>query len=125
MFTWHGVEDISVVKRISWFFISVAAAVVCFFLTSTEACFAREECLSHRSNLTGDWLGQRTRLAESGITFQGDVTQYYQGVAHGGLNQRFRYGGHSDYIFDFDMDNLLAVKDFLSGCAVSRNSVSS
>ncbi len=49
--------------------------------------------------LTGDWLGHRSHLAESGITVQADVTQYYFGVTRGGLERDFRYGGHGDYVF--------------------------
>ena len=59
-----------------------------------------------RSSLTGDWLGHRTAMAERGIVFDADVTQFYQGVASGGLEQRFRYGGHGDYVVKFDFDKL-------------------
>ena len=40
---------------------------------------------STRSQLTGDWFGSRDGLAAHGLTFIGDVTQYYQGVTTGGL----------------------------------------
>lgn len=63
-------------------------------------------CLPCRSTLTGDWHGYRTCFAESGITFTGDITQYYQGVTTGGLRRRFAYGGHSDYVVDLDMDKV-------------------
>ena len=59
-----------------------------------------------RSQLTGDWLGHRTSLAERGIVFDADVTQFYEGVAAGGLEQRFRYSGHGDYVLKFDFDKL-------------------
>ena len=55
-----------------------------------------------RSRLTGDWAGTRTEFAENGLTFFGDVTQYYQGVAAGGLAQQFKYGGRGDYLIDID-----------------------
>lgn len=58
--------------------------------------------LRTRSQLTGDWAGRRDTLAEHGMTFFGDITQYYQGVATGGRAQRFEYGGRGDYLFDFD-----------------------
>ncbi|MDP7018278.1 MAG: hypothetical protein QGG36_20905 [Pirellulaceae bacterium] len=64
------------------------------------------ECQSYRSHLTGDWHGQRPCFAENGITFTGDVTQYYSGVTTGGRERRFLYGGHADYVLDFDMDKL-------------------
>lgn len=52
--------------------------------------------------LLGDWTGWRTRFADNGITANGDLTMYYSGVADGGLRQKFRFGGHSDYVFLFD-----------------------
>lgn len=51
-----------------------------------------EEFLT-RSKLTGDWDGRREALADNGLTFFGDVTQFYQGVTAGGLEQRFRLAG--------------------------------
>ena len=64
-------------------------------------------CLWSRSNLTGDWCGKRTQLAQNGITFQGDITQFYQGNTSGGLDHRFEYGVHSDRIFNFDLGTLM------------------
>jgi len=55
-----------------------------------------------RSQLTGDWAGSRDALAANGVTFFGDITQYYQGVTSGGLEQQFRYGGRGDYLIDMD-----------------------
>ncbi len=52
----------------------------------------------HRPVLTGDWLGLRTALAESGVTLVADNVQVYQGIASGGLEREFRYGGHGDYV---------------------------
>ena len=59
-----------------------------------------------RPQLTGDWLGHRSALGDRGIVFDADVTQFYQGVASGGLEQRFKYGGHGDYVLKFDLDKL-------------------
>jgi porin len=55
-----------------------------------------------RSQLTGDWAGSRDELAENGLTFFGDITQYYQGVTAGGLARQFEYGGRGDYLIDVD-----------------------
>ncbi|WZO96874.1 carbohydrate porin [Isosphaeraceae bacterium EP7] len=55
-----------------------------------------------RWQLPGDWFGSRNQLAENGLTFLGDLTQYYQGVTTGGLAQRFAYGGRGDYLIDID-----------------------
>ena len=63
-------------------------------------------CLCCRPKLTGDWCGERTCLAKNGVTLDADVTHFYFGVADGGLEQHSKYGGHGDYVFNFDMDKL-------------------
>ncbi len=55
-----------------------------------------------RSQLTGDWGGSREGLADNGLTFFGDITQYYQGVTTGGLARKFKNGGRGDYLIDVD-----------------------
>lgn len=57
-----------------------------------------------RKYLTGDWGGARTTLAENGILFDVDVTQWLQGNAYGGkdTNSAFRYSGSADYWLKFD-----------------------
>ena len=57
-----------------------------------------------RKYLTGDWAGARTKLAESGILFDFDLTQIIQGNAHGGkdTNNAFRYSGSVDYTLRLD-----------------------
>lgn len=62
--------------------------------------------LRTRSQLSGDWLGLRDGLAAHGVTFLGDITQYYQGVTTGGREQQFRYGGRGDYLLDLDSGKL-------------------
>lgn len=62
--------------------------------------------LLERPTLTGDWFGLRTRLRDRGITFDISSTQYYQGVAAGGLRQEFAYGGRNDYYFHLDGEKL-------------------
>ena len=59
-----------------------------------------------RSQLTGNWAGSRDALAENGLTFFGDMTQYYQGVTSGGLEQQFKYGGRGDYLIDIDSQKM-------------------
>ncbi|WP_417848085.1 carbohydrate porin [Thalassoglobus sp.] len=66
-----------------------------------------EGCFSTTSPyLTGDWGGTRTDLAESGITFQADLTTFSFGVVEGGLDRKFRYSGHGDYIVNIDAGKL-------------------
>lgn len=62
--------------------------------------------LATRPQLSGDWHGSRDVLAEQGVTFLGDITQYYQGVTTGGLEQQFRYGVRGDCLIDFDTQRL-------------------
>jgi porin len=59
-----------------------------------------------RSQVSGDWLGTRDDLAEHGLTFFGDITQYYQGVTTGGLARQFEYGGRADYLIDLDSEKM-------------------
>jgi porin len=60
-----------------------------------------EESLWTRPQLFGDWLGARSGLAEHGIIADLYLTQFYQGVASGGAEQTFEYGGKLDYEFTF------------------------
>ena len=60
------------------------------------------ESLWTRQKLTGDWFGRRSALAESGYSFDVSSTQYYQGVASGGAEQGFEYGGRNDYFLNVD-----------------------
>lgn len=53
-------------------------------------------CFRCRENLTGDWAGLRSELAESGLEVDLFATQFYQGVAAGGLSRQFAYGGKFD-----------------------------
>ena len=55
-----------------------------------------------RSKLTGDWYGLRDRLRDHGITVDVSTTGYYPGVASGGLQDIFRFGGRSDYLLNVD-----------------------
>jgi len=51
-------------------------------------------------------MGNRSWLAEHGITFDLNVGNFYQGVASGGLDRRFAYGGHGDYVTNFQLGKL-------------------
>lgn len=60
--------------------------------------------LASRKYLTGDWNGERTKLAEKGILFELDVDQFLQGNVHGGrdTNNAARYFGSWDLRLKFD-----------------------
>jgi porin len=52
--------------------------------------------------LTGDWFGARSSLAESGITFLSDSTNFYFGNTAGGVTRDFDFAGHNDYVMLVD-----------------------
>jgi porin len=56
--------------------------------------------------MTGKWFGARSALAESGVTFDWDVTQFYFGTTTGGLEREFRYGGLGDYVTLLDFGKM-------------------
>lgn len=52
--------------------------------------------------LTRDWYGARSALGSRGFTVDLSTTQFYQGVASGGQQQAFQYGGRNDYFLNVD-----------------------
>ena len=70
-------------------------------LGTVPATEAADECLYCREHLTGDLFGARPGLAEHGVVADLQLTQFYQGVASGGAEQRDAYGGKLDYFFTF------------------------
>lgn len=89
----------------------------------SQACDQRDECadtchcncLGTRPTMTGDWLGYRTCLQESGITFAGRSTHFGFGIDGGidsplaaaltplGLGDTFKYTGRGEYDLIFDL----------------------
>jgi porin len=59
-----------------------------------------------RDKLTGDWCGYRTSLAKCGIVIDSSLTQFYQGVAHGGNERVFKYGDKLDLYLLADTEKL-------------------
>ncbi len=59
-----------------------------------------------RSQLSGDWGGVRTDLADKGITFDANVTQIEQGVVSGGKSGVWEYGGRGDLTGHLDTQKL-------------------
>lgn len=70
--------------------------------TLAGSCDACDDDCWTRQHLTGDMWGARSCLAEHGILADVQLTQFYQGVASGGREQTFEYGGKVDYIFTVD-----------------------
>ncbi len=58
--------------------------------------------LTSRPKLSGDWCGRRELFRACGYTFDLSTTEYYQGIATGGLQETFRFGGRNDYIVNVD-----------------------
>lgn len=58
------------------------------------------------TGLTGDWNGQRRKLADNGFTVDIDVIQSYQGVLDGGTDSTWKYGGSTEFNFQFDFQKL-------------------
>jgi porin len=58
------------------------------------------------------WMRLTRSPEESGIKFEGSLTQFYQGVASGGIEQKFRYGGHGDYDIDLDFGRICGLDGF-------------
>jgi porin len=59
-----------------------------------------------RSNLTGDWLGQRTKLAGKGIHFFADTTAAYQNILEGGIREKNETGGSADLDLRMDLEKM-------------------
>jgi porin len=73
---------------------------------------ASEGDLWHREKLTGQWCGLRPALASQGVDLGMYWTQFYQGVAEGGLQQDGEYGGKLDYFLNLDGEKLVGQKGF-------------
>jgi porin len=65
-----------------------------------------------RSTLGGEWCGVRPALADSGVTVQADLTQFYFGVSSGGRDREYRYAGHGDYVALLDGEKLFGAQGF-------------
>src|SRR5262249_90525 len=55
-----------------------------------------------RPRMFGNWWGARDALLERGLNFDISSTQFYQGVASGGIDQTFAYGGRNDYLLKLE-----------------------
>ena len=59
-----------------------------------------------RDKLTGDWGGTRSDLSDHGVDIGLRLTQYYQSVANGGVDENDEYGGTMDYRLKIDTHKL-------------------
>jgi porin len=60
-----------------------------------------------RDKFTGDWGGLRSDFSKHGIDIGLRLSQYWQSVESGGVNQSSEYGGTMDYRVNLDMHKLL------------------
>src|SRR5204862_6234714 len=64
----------------------------------------------HRETMTGNWGGTRTRWKESGVELEFKLSQFYQGVAVGGIRHDSEYNGKFQTIAKFDLGKLAGWK---------------
>jgi porin len=60
-----------------------------------------------RDKLTGDWGGLRTEAKDHGLDVEFTLSQFYQGVASGGVDKNSEYGGKLDLRLTIDANKLL------------------
>ena len=58
------------------------------------------------TKFTGDWGGQRTKLAEKGVTLDIYTVQSYQGVLDGGRDSQWKYGGYNSFLLKLDFQKM-------------------
>ena len=94
---------------------SVAHSVECDVPTAGSSCVCCDSCCQGccghgdfwtREHLTNGFWGLQPALAEHGILYDAQVTQFYQGVANGGREQTFEYGGKLDQFIIFQGEKL-------------------
>ena len=66
----------------------------------------------HTERVCDRWDEIRRSLEDGGIKFEGGISQFYQGVSSGGLQQKFRDGGHGDYEAGFDFGRMCGLDGF-------------
>jgi porin len=60
----------------------------------------------HQEALTGDWKGRRSQWKHKGVVLESSLTQFYQGVASGGLDTSREYNGTAQAELKFDLGKL-------------------
>ena len=59
-----------------------------------------------QEELTGDWGGARTRWRDKGVVLDSSLTQFYQGVSAGGIEEGSEYNGTVQAGLEFDFGKL-------------------
>jgi len=63
-----------------------------------------------QQELTGDWGGTRSRWKEKGIELEFKLSNFFQGVASGGLREESEYNGKFEYTMKFDLGKVAGWK---------------
>jgi hypothetical protein len=79
-----------------------------------DACDDRAGSCRHDHGLCDRWFEISRSLEDCGIKFEGELSQFYQGVSSGGLQREFRYGGHGEYNVELDFGKICGWDVFLS-----------
>ena len=58
--------------------------------------------LKNRSTLTGDWNGTRSNLADNGLHLDFDITNVYQNLFSGGINEKDAFVSSQHFLMQFD-----------------------
>ncbi len=64
----------------------------------------------HQETMTGDWGGTRSRWKEKGVELEFKQTNFYQGVASGGIRQSSEYNGKFEMWWKFDLEKVAGWK---------------
>ena len=80
-------------------------------LTSAQAAGAKpaqapDPDFLHQAELTGDWNGTRSRWKDTGFELVSSLTQFYQGLASGGVETGSEYNGKVQAELKFDFGKL-------------------
>jgi porin len=60
----------------------------------------------HREELAGDWNGTRTKWKDNGVELASSLTQFYQGIASGGIQTGSEYNGTAQARLNVDFGKL-------------------
>src|SRR5499427_7609110 len=63
-----------------------------------------------QEEMTGNWGGTRSKWKDKGVDLQFSLSQFYQGVASGGIETGSEYNGKFESLFKFDLGKLAGWK---------------
>jgi porin len=106
----HRYSSAWILKIVTAGIFLVSAIPLSLSAQSNDAAPKTDETIWTRDTITGDWRGSRTKLSDKGFDFDFRLSQYYQDVTSGGVNQNGEYGGTMDYRLTIDGDKLFGAK---------------